>query len=131
MEHEQGRAQRQVHGDLAQRLAPWASSGRALCWIGGELMKRQILIMALRAAPEPTSHLLSECETILRNDESDSPLVGLIGRALDRWGISKEELSTRNRLCIDDTSRFLIEKQASMSHNESEISSTPSSMKQQ
>jgi hypothetical protein len=94
-------------------------------------MKRQVLIMALRAAPEPTSHLLSECETILRNDESDSPLVGLIGRALDRWGISKEELSTRNRLCIDDTSRFLIEKQASMSHNESEISSTPSSMKQQ
>ena len=42
-------------------------------------MQRQILIMALRAAPEPTCHLLSECESILRNDEPDSPLCKLIG----------------------------------------------------
>ena len=94
-------------------------------------MQRQILVMALRSAPEPTCHLLSECESILRNDEPDSPLVGLIGRALDRWGISKEELSTRNRLCIDDTNRFLMAEQALMSHNDSEISSTPSSSKRQ
>lgn len=93
-------------------------------------MQRQILIMALRSAPEPTCHLLSECESILRNDEPESPLAKLIGRALDRWGISKEELSTRNRLCIDDTNRFLIAEQALMSHSDAEIASTPSSSKQ-
>ena len=77
-------------------------------------MQRQILIMALRCAPEPTCHLLSECESILRNDEPDSPLCKLIGRALDRWGISKEELSTRNRLCIADTNDFLAAEEALM-----------------
>ncbi|MAP42187.1 MAG: hypothetical protein CL981_00410 [Euryarchaeota archaeon] len=94
-------------------------------------MQRQILIMALRAAPEPTCHLLSECESILRNDETDSPLAALVGRALDRWGISKEELATRNRLCIDDTNRFLMAEQALMSHNDSEIAPRPSSPKPQ
>ena len=94
-------------------------------------MQRQILIMALRSAPEPACHLLSEGEAARRNDEPDSPLVKLIGRALDRWGISKEELSTRNRLCIDDTNRFLIAEQALMSHNDSEIASTPLSTKQE
>lgn len=77
-------------------------------------MQRQILIMALRSAPEPTCHLLSECESILRNDELDSPLAKLIGRALDRWGISKEELSTRNRLCIEDTNKYLVAEEALM-----------------
>ena len=77
-------------------------------------MQRQILIMALRSAPEPTCHLLSECESILRNDELDSPLSKLIGRALDRWGISKEELSTRNRLCIAGTNQYLVAEEALM-----------------
>ena len=77
-------------------------------------MQRQILIMALRSAPEPTCHLLSECESILRNDELDSPLSKLIGRALDRWGISKEELSTRNRLCSADTNQYLVAEEALM-----------------
>lgn len=77
-------------------------------------MQRQILIMALRSSPEPTCHLLSECESILRNDEPDSLLCKLIGRALDRWGITKEELETRNRLCIADTNKFLLAEEALM-----------------
>jgi hypothetical protein len=57
---------------------------------------------ALNECAEPSCALLLECQEILQSEESSVDLRRLIGRALDRWGISKEELAVRNRLCQID-----------------------------
>jgi hypothetical protein len=47
---------------------------------------------------EPSCHVLLECQRALEASK-DIKLHRLIGQALDRWGISKDELRIRNRLC--------------------------------
>ena len=56
----------------------------------------------LNECTEPSCALLLECQEILQSKESSVDLRRSIGRALDRWGISKEELAVRNRLCRID-----------------------------
>lgn len=70
-------------------------------------MTDPIFLSALRSAPEPTSHLLLECETILDNTDKDCHVCRLIGLALDRWNISKDELRTRNRLNVIQLNNYL------------------------
>ena len=60
-----------------------------------------LFLMMLRQSHEPTSHLLLECETILCSTDSDTQVCRLIGYALDRWGITKEEMQIRNRLSVE------------------------------
>ena len=64
-------------------------------------------LIMLGSSAEPTSHLLFECGTILDSAETDSHITRLIGIALDRWGISKEELKVRNRLNVVALNDFL------------------------
>lgn len=56
----------------------------------------------LNECAEPSCALLLECQEILQSEEASAELRRSIGRALDRWGISKEELAVRNRLCQID-----------------------------
>ena len=56
----------------------------------------------LNECAEPSCALLLECQEILQSEEASVELRRSIGRALDRWGISKEELAVRNRLCQID-----------------------------
>lgn len=56
----------------------------------------------LNECTEPSCALLLECQEILQSEEASVELRRSIGRALDRWGISKEELAVRNRLCQID-----------------------------
>jgi len=54
----------------------------------------------LRRTNEPTAYLLAECLLMLREAQhtQDHYMAASIGRALDRWGITKEELAVRARL---------------------------------
>lgn len=54
----------------------------------------------LHRTTEPTAYLLAECLLMLREAQhtQDQYMAASIGRALDRWGISKEELAIRARL---------------------------------
>ena len=61
------------------------------------MTQRKILEMALHAVSEPTHHLLTQCDQVLK-DEEQADLHRMVGRALDRWNISKEELEVRTRL---------------------------------
>tara|TARA_B100001121_G_scaffold290765_1_gene290909 strand:- start:6612 stop:6854 length:243 start_codon:yes stop_codon:yes gene_type:complete len=70
-------------------------------------MNRHVFLMALKSAVEPTSHLLMECGAILATDTEDSHVHRLIGQALDRWGITKEELLVRNRLAVNRLNDYL------------------------
>ena len=70
-------------------------------------MNRNVFLLALKTATEPTSHLLLECGAILATDTADSHVHRLIGKALDRWGISKEELLVRNRLAVEKINDYL------------------------
>ena len=47
---------------------------------------------------EPSAYLLAECLSRLQQTNIDSAQHRLIGKALDRWNISKEELAVRARL---------------------------------
>lgn len=58
---------------------------------------RIILEMALHAVSEPTHHLLTQCDQVLK-DEERADLHRMVDHALDRWNISKEELEVRIRL---------------------------------
>ena len=69
-------------------------------------MNRHVFLLAVRCSPEPTAHLLMECEAMLL-DNPDGHVARLIGEALDRWRISKEEMRVRNRLTVDDLNKFL------------------------
>jgi len=60
-------------------------------------------IQALLKATEPTCLVLLECQRLLQS--RDRKTHRLIGQALDRWGISKDELAIRNRLCEFNASR--------------------------
>ena len=70
-------------------------------------MNDDFFLSTLRDAHEPTSHLLFECEAMLSNTDSDSRVNRLIGLALDRWGISKEEMQIRNRLAAAHLNEML------------------------
>ena len=61
------------------------------------MSNRKILETALHAVSEPTHHLLSQCSQVLQ-DKEQADLHRIVGRALDRWNISKEELEVRTRL---------------------------------
>jgi len=63
-------------------------------------MELTLEIQALLKATEPTCFALLECQRLLQT--RDRKTHRLIGQALDRWGISKEELAVRNRLCRID-----------------------------
>ena len=73
-------------------------------------MNRHVFLMALNSAIEPTSHLLLECGAILSTDTTESHVHRLIGKGLDRWGISKEELLVRNRLAVEKINDYLEEE---------------------
>lgn len=47
---------------------------------------------------EPSAYLLAECLSRLQQTNIDNAQHRLIGKALDRWNISKEELAVRARL---------------------------------
>ena len=70
-------------------------------------MNDDFFLATLRDAHEPTSHLLFECEAMLNNSEPDSKVSRLIGLALDRWRISKEEMQIRNRLGVAQLNEIL------------------------
>ena len=60
-------------------------------------MEATFKIQAMLKATEPSCLVLIECQKLLEG--GDRKMHRLVGQALDRWGISKDELAIRNRLC--------------------------------